>query len=283
MERAASKPQVRVDRRANHNVREIAKLRARRAARISAEAAAGRRRMVISAVLALVTGIVAIVAALTPMSLAWTLVSGLALAIELGTSRLAAVRSEKAAQREAKMLAELRGGNQHDRVQGDGDAPADSHAQESQVVAREAIVETRVQVISEGAKTESVEPIEDEANAEEVSTDASASAGDQPIDTTAVDQTDDDAVLSEATASVERRTWSVASVPAPTYAMRGRIAGRMVHPDTDLRGIPKVEARVPARPSEVTLTSGTRSTDQVVASSVVALDLDAVLEARRAL
>lgn len=83
-------------------------------------------------------------------------------------------------------------------------------------------------------------------------------------------------------ATVERRTWNIAHIPAPSYAMRGKISGRVVHSDTDLRGIPRVEASVPARPTSATLTPTTRSTEDVVADQNVVLDLDAVLDARRA-
>ena len=58
-----------IDRRNNRAVRDIARLRARRAARLAAESAAGRRRMVITGVCALSTVILGIVIAAT--SIAW--------------------------------------------------------------------------------------------------------------------------------------------------------------------------------------------------------------------
>jgi len=84
-------------------------------------------------------------------------------------------------------------------------------------------------------------------------------------------------------ASVERRTWSVSAVPAPTYASRPRVVGREVHADTDLRGIPAVDAAVPARPQAGSHGAGdARSTEDVAASQPVVFDLDAVLDNRRA-
>ena len=80
----------------------------------------------------------------------------------------------------------------------------------------------------------------------------------------------------------QSRTWTVVPVPAPTYVMRGRISGRMVHADTDLRGIPKVAASVPARPVAATYEGGKRSTEEVVADQAVALNLEAVLDSKRA-
>ena len=83
-------------------------------------------------------------------------------------------------------------------------------------------------------------------------------------------------------ADTPARAWTVVPVPAPTYASRERVRGRIVHADTDLRGIPRIGAAVPARPIAQTAQVGARSTAEVVADQAVALDLDAVLDARRA-
>lgn len=83
-------------------------------------------------------------------------------------------------------------------------------------------------------------------------------------------------------ADTPARAWTVAPIPAPTYASRERVRGRIVHADTDLRGIPRIAAAVPARPIAQTAQVGARSTAEVVADQAVALDLDAVLDARRA-
>ena len=83
-------------------------------------------------------------------------------------------------------------------------------------------------------------------------------------------------------ADTPARAWTVVPVPAPTYASRERVRGRIVHADTDLRGIPRIAAAVPARPIAQTAQVGARSTAEVVADQAVALDLDAVLDARRA-
>ncbi len=83
-------------------------------------------------------------------------------------------------------------------------------------------------------------------------------------------------------ADTPARAWTVAPIPAPTYASRDRVRGRIVHADTDLRGIPRITAAIPARPIAQTAQVGARSTEEVVADQIVALDLDAVLDARRA-
>ncbi len=70
--------------------------------------------------------------------------------------------------------------------------------------------------------------------------------------------------------------------PAPTYASRESASrGRIVHADTDLRGIPRIAAAVPARPIAQTAQVGARSTTEVVADRP-SPSVDAVLDARRA-
>lgn len=89
-----------IDRRNNRAVRDIAKLRARRAARLAAESAAGRRRMVLTGVCALSTVILGIVIAATSIAWAWLVVPVAALVASLAASRVAAVRSQRASDRE---------------------------------------------------------------------------------------------------------------------------------------------------------------------------------------
>ena len=252
--------EVRVERRAVESVHEIARLRARRAARLSVEAAAGRRRLLVSAVLALATAVVGIVAALTALAWYWTLIPGALLALALTASRLAAVRSHKADAAELELLAELR---EHA-----GRAPA-----------RRPRPAGHESPGASGAGTSTEAALEDPAPLETPALGDGAPRAEEPA---AIDGTDAVEDPLAASASVERRTWSVASVPAPTYAMRGRVAGRAVHSDTDLRGIPRVEALVPARPLAVSEMKAARSTADVASDAGFAFDLDAVLDARRA-
>ena len=88
-------------------------------------------------------------------------------------------------------------------------------------------------------------------------------------------------IQEEVPAPVERRTWTPAAIPAPTYAMRARLSGRIVHPDTDIRGIPRVDARIPARPIAAgPVAQDARSTEEVVAFESVVLDVEAALDSR---
>lgn len=256
---------IRVDRRRARAVREIANLRARRAARLAAEAAAGRRRLVISGILALATLVAATVIWAASLAWAWVAIPAVLLVASLAASRLAAIRSEKVSTAELELLAELRAA-----VAGRPSPRAAKGAAEDPAPAAIAPVASAIdEVEADSESDEAVVPS---------SLDEAPEAGE------AIEAPEVEVDPIGATASVERRTWGVASIPAPTYAMRGRVSGRSVHADTDLRGIPKVAARVPARPLRASVVgSNALSTEEVVADQAVALDLDAVLDARRAL
>ena len=234
-----------IDRRNNKAVREIAKLRARRAARLAAESAAGRRRMVVTGVCALATVALGIVIAATSIAWAWIAIPAVALVASLATSRVAAVRSQRASERELELLTKLRGD-----VRGAGRATAAAPTEQAPVA--EETVEAAVEASE--PQTGSVPSLVFNVEVPEV-----VEVADTPA-----------------------RAWTVAPIPAPSYASRERVRGRIVHADTDLRGIPRIAAAVPARPIAQTAQVGARSTAEVVADQAVALDLDAVLDARRA-
>ena len=237
-----------IDRRNNKAVRDIAKLRARRAARLAAESAAGRRRMVITGVCALATVALGIVIAATSIAWAWIAIPAAALVASLATSRVAAVRSQRASERELELLTKLRGD-----VRGAGRATAAAPAE------------------PQASSSSSSEEVTEVAEAAEPQT------GSVPSLVFNVEVPEVVEV-----ADTPARAWTVAPIPAPTYASRERVRGRIVHADTDLRGIPRIAAAVPARPIAQTAQVGARSTAEVVADQAVALDLDAVLDARRA-
>lgn len=236
-----------IDRRNNKAVREIAKLRARRAARLAAESAAGRRRMVVTGVCALATVALGIVIAATSIAWAWIAIPAAALVASLATSRVAAVHSQRTSERELELLTKLRGD-----VRGAGRATAAAPA----------------------------EPQASSSSSEEVSEVVEASEPETGSVPSLVFNVEVPEVVE--VADTPARAWTVAPIPAPTYASRERVRGRIVHADTDLRGIPRIAAAVPARPIAQTAQVGARSTAEVVADQAVALDLDAVLDARRA-
>lgn len=256
-----------IDRRNNKAVRDIARLRARRAARLAAEIAAGRRRMVMTGICALSTVILTIVIAATSIAWTWILVPIAALVASLSTSRVAAVRSQRASEREFEQLTKLRAD-----VRGGRPVSSAPQARKAEAVKAhdEAVVASRVSSSSAASAPSASVPRADGAE-------PATQTGSVPSLVFNVEVPEAVEV-----ADTPARAWTVAPIPAPTYASRDRIRGRIVHADTDLRGIPRITAAIPARPIAQTAQVGARSTEEVVADQIVALDLDAVLDARRA-
>ena len=280
LEEPARRPSVRA--RAHsadaERIRDIARLRARRAARLSRERAAGRRRMVMSAVLAVATAAVAALAAASLLAWAWVAVPAALLLVELAASRHAAVVSQRASAEEGTRLRDLRRGLSdaaRESASASASATAGSSASVSSASSTRAAPAGRP--VASPVTAVAADPAADrpDASTGENKTGESPSSP-EVAEPERAEQTPDGA-------SPERRTWTVPRVPAPAYASRERVRGRAVHPDTDIRGIPQVAAHVPARPvtSEGTPV-GARSTADIVADQPVAFDLDAVLDARRA-
>ena len=109
MERTGAAPRS-TERVSPRAVRDIARLRAKRAARLASEAAASKRRMAASAVFALATVLLGVGVWVADLAWVWTAIPGAALVASLGASRFAAVRSQREGEREVELLRELRGG-----------------------------------------------------------------------------------------------------------------------------------------------------------------------------
>lgn len=252
----------------SRGVREISALRARRAARLSAEAAAARRRVLLVAVAALATLILAGCAAAASLSWMWPLLPFAVGATTLVFSRACAIRSQRIGEEEVAQLHRLR--DQLSRSSASGKAST-----EVTTVEAEAVRSPVSDASEEGVEDESLraDQVTDESEelAEDLQNEAQAAA----------EETVASAIEEEIPAPVERRTWTPAAIPAPTYAMRARLSGRIVHPDTDIRGIPRVDARIPARPIAAgPVPKDARSTEEVVAYEAVVLDVEAALDSR---
>lgn len=266
--------------RENARIREIAQLRARRAARLATERAAGQRRLLVSAATALATVAVLVLAAVSAVGWTWIALPAALLAAALATSRWAAVRSEAAGRSEDARLRQLREGLDAHGVRvpsAAGPASGPARAPGGGTGVADAKVSSSVSgAAREGGATDDPAggstPPGTEAHRDDVDGDAGTG---QPLGP----QED----VAARVLAVEPRTWSVSAVPAPTYASRARVVGREVHADTDLRGIPAVRAEVPARPQASGHGVGdARSTEDVAASQPLVFDLDAVLDNRRA-
>lgn len=252
----------------SRGVREISALRARRAARLSAEAAAARRRVLLVAVAALATLILAGCAAATSLSWMWPLLPFAVGTATLVFSRACAIRSQRIGEEEVAQLHRLR--DQLSRSSASAKASA-----EVTTVEAEAVRSPVSDASGEGVEDESLRADQVTNESEELAEDLQNEAQ------AAAEETVASAIEEEIPAPVERRTWTPAAIPAPTYAMRARLSGRIVHPDTDIRGIPRVDARIPARPIAAgPVPKDARSTEEVVAYEAVVLDVEAALDSR---
>lgn len=252
----------------SRGVREISALRARRAARLSAEAAAARRRVLLVALAALATLILAGCAAATSLSWMWPLLPFAVGAATLVFSRACAIRSQRIGEEEVAQLHRLR--DQLSRSSASGKVSTEVTTVEAEAVQSPVSDASREGVEDESLRADQVTN-ESEELAEDLQNEAQAAA----------EETVASAIEEEIPAPVERRTWTPAAIPAPTYAMRARLSGRIVHPDTDIRGIPRVDARIPARPIAAgPVPKDARSTEEVVAYEAVVLDVEAALDSR---
>ena len=252
----------------SRGVREISALRARRAARLSAEAAAARRRVLLVAVAALATLILAGCAAATSLSWMWPLLPFAVGVATLIFSRACAIRSQRIGEEEVAQLRRLR--DQLSRSSASAKASTE-------------VTTVEADTIHTSLSDASEQGMEDESQCADQVTDESEELAEDRQDEAqaAVEQTVASAIEEEIPAPVERRTWTPAAIPAPTYAMRARLSGRIVHPDTDIRGIPRVDARIPARPIAAgPVPKDARSTEEVVAYEAVVLDVEAALDSR---
>lgn len=252
----------------SRGVREISALRARRAARLSAEAAAARRRVLLVALAALATLILAGCAAATSLSWMWPLLPFAVGAATLVFSRACAIRSQRIGEEEVAQLHRLR--DQLSLSSASGKVST-----EVTTVEAEAVHSPVSDASGEGVEDESLREDQVTNESEELAEDLQNEAQ------AAAEETVASAIEEEIPAPVERRTWTPAAIPAPTYAMRARLSGRIVHPDTDIRGIPRVDARIPARPIAAgPVPKDARSTEEVVAYEAVVLDVEAALDSR---
>ncbi len=256
----------------SRGVREISALRARRAARLSAEAAAARRRVLLVAVAALATLILAGCAAATSLSWMWPLLPFAVGTATLVFSRACAIRSQRIGEEEVAQLHRLR--DQLSRSSVSAKASAE-------------VTTVEAETVHSSVSDASEESVEDESlRADQVTNESEESIAEVSVEAPAKESVEAQVSVAseiheEIPAPVERRTWTPAAIPAPTYAMRARLSGRIVHPDTDIRGIPRVDARIPARPIAAgPVPKDARSTEEVIAYEAVVLDVEAALDSR---
>ncbi len=271
-----ARPRVDALRGESRNVPHIAQLRARRAARLSRESAASLRRAVFAAVLALATVAMVLTVLVTSLTPWWILVPASGLLAVLGASRSAAKRSNEATRAEKAELARLKKALRDENL-GGRPAVARHSDEDGAPAAHEGFAAVKAKSDSDDEDLTAGSARDGRSGAGSDSADS-----DMPVDEKKSEEAEASDVASPDGHS-DADTWTPSPLPAPMYAARTRIEGRVVHAHTDLRGIPKVAAAVPARPvaaSEVPAEA--RSTKEIAAESRVAFDLDAVLDSRRA-
>lgn len=233
--------------------RQLAALKARRAARISQEAAAAKRRLVTvgaSAVLVLAALILVGVGVLNPW---WIAPAGALFAGSLAASWIAGSRIAADREREELQFAVLQ--EQIDRRRPRMLRPVTQSASPRPVA-------------SEAVAAVSVPEAPEEAMAEE------------PAATPEESLTVQVAVEDDAATAAEG-AWEVTPLPAPAPVRKARVTRRAVHVDTDLVSVAPVVASVP-RPARAGAGLTAAAALPREERDGFTFDLDEVLEARRA-
>ncbi|WP_350258502.1 hypothetical protein [Scrofimicrobium sp. R131] len=246
--------------------RQLAALKAQRAARISREAAAAQRRLVTVGVAAALMLLTVFLGATGVASWWWTAGTGALLVGSVGGSRLAAINIERAREREDQQFQALqeqvdaRGGTRvapvaSETVSGASAAVVSGQAGSEQAVeaAEPVVVEVEMAEVTEVTEVVEVEEAAPVASAIE---------------------------LTESVAAEVATGWTVPQLPVPVAVRKAKTVRRQVHIDTDLRGVPQVESKV-GRPMAATA-SPVVNLRPMVEEDDFNLDLEAVLEKRRA-
>lgn len=284
--------------RLNDARREASRLRSRRAARLAVEQAGVRRRAVLAGVLGVAVAVLVVLPLMGVIGWAWVAIPSVLLVAVLGYSRAVASHSAKLRSEEESRMQELReviaqlGSGASSRTI-DEDAHGAGSASGAGAV-RGAPADLSAVVEDAEASSDGAAGAEESADAGEAvisdAHDREEAVGEAPGDSGEVaadaDSTEGAEAVHQSSPDAARRSgsrqWSVRRTPAPSYQAKPRVAGRQVHADTDIKGVPVVDpTRVPARPVDTSLFSG-QSTAQVAASQPVSFDLDQVLDNRRA-
>ncbi len=288
-------------------VREYSALRAKRAARISSESYAAKRRLLTAGVSVAATLLVVALAGFGIVAWFWVALPGAFLAITLVTSAIAGERTKKQTEAENERLAELRAIIRGEAPKSDDDSEVKSASSSPlHKVGKESVREvasggeaerqlSSAEVLT-AQEHDDQSPLRGRASAKlkealeskglsNPVVDAAASEGEahQERHEPSLDEDPDPRL-----ASVSGSQWDYVPLPAPTYSRKPRLRTRVVHPDTDIVSIkPLEDVAVPGRPVRVSVASRTTTEEELSALETASnptfkFDLDAVLEQRRA-
>ncbi len=240
--------------------REIAKLRASRAARVARENAAGQRRIAVAGVIATVAVAIVVAAVMSSLSWWWMALPGVALAALVAEGRVAYLRSVEATEREDSQMRRLR----HDRDREQQRRSPVSASRAGSGTARVAVEVTSDEaVVGEGTLS-----VRDASEREDHAVVGSA------VDTVGV---------AHSSSHDARRAASYQPVPAPTYAVAPVAARRQVSVGEEDAARETTAVSTPYRPTAANLMGREALTSEEAAQQApVAFDLEEILELRRA-
>lgn len=237
--------------------REYAALRARRAARISAERPAAQRRLIAAGSGALAVLVSTVLAATGVIGWSWVLLPVGLLAATLALSAVAGERTKRQMEAEDTRIAEL-------RMQLSGETRARRRPSEQPERAAD-----HPRSESDGADRPSLSASDMGAGPTE---------HEEPLVESVVIE---DVEAEEVLPKVSGGEWDFVPLPAPSYAKKPTVKGRQVHADTDIVSVRRVRAAIPGRPAEAAA-SGAEVNPEATSRPHFKFDLDAVLEQRRA-
>lgn len=264
---ARPRPSTRV-RLSPQQAREMARLKSSRASRVSREKSQAQRRFVATIASLVLLVAVIILAGFSVLSWWWLFVPALVFVAVTVISRSAAVRSQKARQAEDKRLKQL--------CSTFVKVPAQATVRKNPVAAQ----------LASGSEVAVQDPASAEKTVEDAAADLNGSVVEAPVvevpvvEQSAAEQSAESSVVaSKETSQGSGKGWTVSQLPQPTYSREKKIATARVHPDTDIIAVKAPESKVvrPLEPSKVE-----NAISSAEAASSYNLDIEAVLEARRA-
>lgn len=282
-------PRGRAD--SKHPAREYAALRASRAARLSRQSAAAQRRLVTASVAGISMLVFIGLSVAGVIGWLWLVLPGAFLAGTLGSSMMAGEKARRENADELTRLTELKEalskgkGKNQGKAESSRDNPASVREKDSSESGSAQKRTSRPRVL---AQSSLVEKPAEEKRAEdkaEGADHARGSAADHQASAKALEEDESKGV--KAIEIAENIHWDVVPLPPVRHASTVKMPARVVHADTDIRGVPTAgpKKNVPARPLRK---SGTKSVEVDVeqlpatTGSGLRFDLDAVLDQRRA-
>ncbi|MDO4666173.1 MAG: hypothetical protein Q4A71_08290 [Actinomycetaceae bacterium] len=268
-------------------------VRAARAAAVARRAAAARRRLALAGALLVLTVIMAVLGVVQVVALAWAAVPLVGLVATLVSGRRAALAAKRNDADDLERIRQLR----EQALLGVGRPVPQNRRWESlarlgDFAPKNAAANGEGEAAISPAGAGTGDTGEGAYRVDQGATVGASSAPSTNVGTEAVQgvksgEAATGGVASSATGGKEDRTrrgmtWSPMPIPAPSYRMKAMVQPRGVQV-SHMRGeTPTIGVAVPYRPGQVGGLKNTVSTEEVVATALVRMDGDDMLDARRA-